>query len=76
MLKLDFDLSDLERKNERLRGMMDAKIEDLVNTAPQLGVREYLKELSAAFTELSFNPLADVWEDEINRLLDEKDSDD
>lgn len=76
MLKLDFDLSDLERKNERLRGMMDAKIEELVNTAPQLGVREYLNELSAAFTEMSFNPLADVWEDEINRLLDEKDSDD
>jgi hypothetical protein len=56
--------------------MMDAKIEELVNTAPQLGVREYLNELSAAFTEMSFNPLADVWEDEINRLLDEKDSDD
>ena len=75
MLKLDFDLSDLERKDKHLRRMLDAKIEELVDAAPQLNVREYLDELSAGFTEVSFNPLADVWEEEINRLLDDKDSD-
>jgi hypothetical protein len=75
MLKLDFDLSDLERKNQHLRGMLDAKIEELVNTAPQLNVREYLSELAATFTEVSFDPLADVWEEEINRLLDDNDMD-
>ena len=75
MLKLDFDLSDLERKNEHLRKMLDDKIEELSDSAPQLKVQEYLDEIAAAFTEVSFNPLADVWEDEINRLLDDKDLD-
>lgn len=74
MLKMDFDLSDLKRKSRRLLKLVDAKVEELDRAAPQLGVREYLDNLSQDFTEVSFQPLDDVWEDEFRRLF-EDDSD-
>ena len=75
MLSLELDLSDLEEKSQKLVELMDAKIEEIDSAAPQLGLREYLKRLSDEFPETSFNPLDDIWEDEIRRLLDKFDPD-
>jgi len=73
MLRLDIDLTDLEGKSARLINVMDAKIEELENTSPQLGVREYVDQVAEAFTEIPFQPLDDVWEQEFRRLFDDGD---
>lgn len=74
MLKTRFDLSDLEQKSARLLQVMDAKVKELDSAAPQLGVREYLARLSEEFTEVTFDPLDEVWEEELRRLLDDSDA--
>jgi proteasome assembly chaperone (PAC2) family protein len=75
MLGLDLDLSDLEKKSKKLLKVVEEKIDEIDNQSPQLGVRDYLRQLSEDFTEVSFDPLDDVWEDEIRRLLDKFDGD-
>jgi proteasome assembly chaperone (PAC2) family protein len=70
MLKLGLDLTDLERKSEHLVDVVTSKVDELDGMAPQLGVREYLAQLSEQFEEVTFNPLADVWEEELRRLDD------
>lgn len=74
MLKTGFDLADLERKSERLIQVVNSKVDELDSVAPQLGVREYLERLSESFTEMIFDPLDDVWEQELRRLLDDEDN--
>ncbi|HSM54877.1 MAG TPA: PAC2 family protein [Candidatus Sulfomarinibacteraceae bacterium] len=71
MLELDFDLADLENKSERLVQVVDAKVEELDDMAPQLEVRDYLARIEEEFTEVPFEPLDDVWEEELRRLFDE-----
>jgi hypothetical protein len=75
MLHLDLDLSDLEQKSVNLVEVFDSKIEELEGEAPQLGVRDYINRLSDEFTETSFTPLDDVWEQELRRLFGQSDSD-
>jgi proteasome assembly chaperone (PAC2) family protein len=72
MLKLNYDLSDLERRSEKLVDLVDTKVEELDGLAPQLGVREFMERLSESFEEMPFYPLDDVWEDELRRLFDEE----
>jgi len=74
MLKLDFDLKDLEKKSDRLVSLVDAKVKELEKSAPQAGIREYLNKLSDQFEEKPFSPLDDVWEDEIRRLFNDDES--
>jgi proteasome assembly chaperone (PAC2) family protein len=74
MLKLDFDLADLEEKSQQLLEAMEAKVEELDSLAPQLGVRDYMARLAEQFTETPFNPLGEVWEEELNRLFEDEDS--
>jgi len=76
LLKTHFDLSDLEQKSEQLVHLVDAKVDELDRAAPQLGVRDHLAQLTAEFTEVHFNPLDDVWEDEIRRILDDSETPD
>lgn len=76
MLKIGFDLSDLESKSRHLVELVESKIEELENASPQLGVREYMRRLSEEFQEPQFNPLDDVWEEELKRLLNKFDDDD
>lgn len=75
MLKLDFDLSDLDERSARLVELMDAKIDEIDQAMPQYGVRDYLSQLAENFTENSFEPLDEIWEDQLRRLLDKFDSD-
>jgi proteasome assembly chaperone (PAC2) family protein len=71
MLRLDFDLSDLERKSHKLIKVVDSKIEELDSVSPQLGVREYIDQLADDFIEIPFQLLDDVWEQEFRRLFDD-----
>lgn len=73
MLKKKFDLSDLEQRSKQVAQVMDEKIEQLDHLVPQLGIRDYLERLSNEFTEMTFAPLSDVWEDELQRLFDDND---
>lgn len=75
MLHLNLDLSDLEEKSDNLIEVFDSKIEELDSEAPQLGVRDYINRLSDEFTETSFTPLDDVWEEELRRLFGQSDAD-
>ncbi len=70
MLKLGFDLTDLEERSERLVQVVDSKIAEMDEATPEAGLRAYLQRLSDEFEELTFNPLDEVWEDEIRRLMD------
>jgi proteasome assembly chaperone (PAC2) family protein len=76
MLKLDFDLSDLEAKSDHLMKLMDDKIDELEKTAPELNIREYLQRLDDEFDEVPFLPQDRFWEEELGRLFDNLDSDD
>jgi len=73
LLKLNMDLSDLEAKSERLVKLMDAKIEEISKSFPDIDMREYIQQLEEDFEEVVFEPLQDLWEDEINRLFDKFD---
>ncbi len=74
MLKTRFDLDDLARRGRHLLRSMEEKIAELEEEAPQLGVREYLARISEAFTEVPFNPLGDIWEEELRRLFDDSEA--
>ena len=75
LLKLSLDLADLEAKSRQLVEVVDAKVEEIDNLAPESGVREYMRHLSETYTELVFDPLDEIWEDELRRLLDKFDED-
>ena len=75
MLKVKFDLSDLEKKSKRLVDLVDRKVEELDSVAPEVSVREYMDRLTDEFMETTFDPLEDIWEEEIRRLFDKYDLD-
>ncbi len=75
MLKLKLNLTDLEARSKQLVQVMDAKVDELENAAPQLGVRDYLRRLADEFNEVPFDPLDDVWEQELRRLFDKLEGD-
>ena len=71
MLSTEFDLADLQKRSDRMVKLIDNKIEELDSLAPQLGVREYMDRLSDDFSEVHFDPLDEVWEEEFRRLFDD-----
>lgn len=74
MFGLTIDLSQLQRQGEQLTEAMDAEVVDFEEKMPQLNIRAYLEQLEANFTELSFFPLADAWEDGLRDLFDDEGS--
>ncbi len=76
MFRLGFDLTDLEGKSKELVETLDSKVEEIDRLAPQLEVREYLRRVAADFTEMPFNPLDEVWDEEIRRILHKFDDED
>lgn len=71
MLHLSVDLSDLEERCQKLISDWDAQIGELESKMPQLGVKAYMDRVNQDFTEVTFVPLSDVWEEELGRLLDD-----
>ena len=76
MLKLDIDLTELEQKSDHLKVLMDDKINEIDNAAPELNVHDYMQRLRDEFEENPFQPMEDFWEEELGRLFDKIDSDD
>lgn len=76
VLKIGFDLSDLEEKSQELIHVIEEKVEELDRMAPQLGVRDYFSRLSDEFTEIPFAPMDEFWDEELRRIFDKFDSDD
>lgn len=74
MFKLELDVSGLEEKSAHLVEILDAKLNEIDNLAPQLGVRDYMNRLAEEFTEVPFNPWDEFWEDELRRLFKKMDS--
>jgi hypothetical protein len=71
MLKLGMDFTDLEEKSRRLVHTLDTEIEELIKSAPQLGVREYFEKMHDEFTETPFVPPDDFWEEKLRGLFDD-----
>lgn len=71
MFDLDIDLSDLERHSEELIAAWDEKIEQMAVAMPQLEIRAYLEKVNQEFSEISFVPLSDVWEEGLDHLFDD-----
>ena len=71
MLGIDFNLDDLEDKGDQLIERLNREVEELDNKYPDLGVEEYMQRLATSFEEKDFNPLEDVWQDELRRLGDQ-----
>ena len=74
MLKLDFDLSDLEQKSRNLVELMDAEIAEL-EKASQFDVRAYMRQVAENFTEMPFTPHDTFWEEKLKGLFDRLDPD-
>lgn len=75
MLKTRFDLTEIADKYEQLTRTIAARIEELERQSPDAGIREYVDQIAAEFDEVVFDPLEDVWEQEISRLLSDDDDD-
>jgi ABC-type Fe3+-hydroxamate transport system substrate-binding protein len=66
---LNFDLGQLQERSEQIIEAMAAEIAEMQEKMPQLNITDYLEQLETDFTELSFYPLADVWEDGLRDLF-------
>jgi len=71
MFQLYLDLTELEELSARLLAEWDDKIAQVDQAMPELGVREYFRELDQEFIEQPFVPLSDIWEAELRDLLDD-----
>jgi proteasome assembly chaperone (PAC2) family protein len=76
MLGLEFNLTDLQKKSRSMVELIDAKVAEIDNLSPQLEVRQYMDRLEEEFKEVIFEPLDDVWEEELRRIFDEDSSSD
>ena len=75
LLHLDIDLSHLEKKSRQLIEVINAKVDEIDEKAPQLGVREYLDRISEEFEETTFNPSEEFWEQELRDIFEKFDDD-
>jgi len=69
MLKLNLDLSELEELSQQQVQNLDKEVDELENSAPQLGVREYFQRLANEFTENPFIPPDDFWDEKLSGLF-------
>jgi proteasome assembly chaperone (PAC2) family protein len=70
LLKTNFDLEELALRSRRLLHTIENRVDELDRQAPDVGVREYFRKLSAEFVEMPFIPLDDIWEKNLRDLLD------
>jgi proteasome assembly chaperone (PAC2) family protein len=70
MFKLDLDLSDLERRGQELISVWDLQVEHLAKLR-QSNMRDYLRQVREDFTERTFEPLSNAWEDALGEVLED-----
>jgi predicted ATP-grasp superfamily ATP-dependent carboligase len=71
MFGLGIDLSGLSQQSEELAASMKTKIEELSRRVSSFNVPEFMDRLNEDFTERTFMPLSDVWEEGLGDLLDD-----
>jgi hypothetical protein len=71
MFDLGMDLSDLSSKSAELISTWNSKIEHLADTMPTLEVKDYMENVNADFTETSFVPLSNIWEEALRDIFEE-----
>lgn len=69
MFDLDLDLSDLEERSDDLISAWDSRIDQMIRTMPQLAVKDYMEKVKDEFTEMSFEPLSDVWKEALGNIF-------
>lgn len=70
-LQTQFDLTELEGKSQQLVKVLNDKVSEL-QALSSSSIQDYFDQLSEDFTEEIFDPLDDLWEDELKRLLDDE----
>lgn len=75
MLQTGLDLSDLENRSRYLIQVVNERVDEIEQAAPELNVRAYLRHLSDEFTETVFSPDAGFWEEKLRDLFDKFDDD-
>ena len=68
---LDLDLTDLEKRSNDLVSAWDTRIDQMIRTMPQLEIAEYIEKMNDGFTEISFEPLSDIWKEALGNLFDD-----
>ncbi len=74
MFGLGLDLSDLRQRSLDLIEAWHDKVRELERTHPDLHLQTYLNEIAKEFTERTFIPLDDAW-NELGDMLNELDDD-
>jgi predicted ATP-grasp superfamily ATP-dependent carboligase len=73
MLNLNLDLYELEIRSAQLIEAIEAKIDELEQENPGMGVREYMNKLIEDYDEPVFNPTDNFWEEKLRGLFDKID---
>ncbi len=68
MFGLDLDLSDLEERSAELVAAWDARIAQLKGKMPGV-VESYMEEVNEEFSEQTFDPLGQAWEDALGDIF-------
>ena len=71
LLDIHIDLDNLEEMSDNLLHDIDHKVQDMDSKYPELRVANFMERMRGDFEEKHFNPLDDIWEDELNRLGDQ-----
>ncbi len=70
MFGLDLDLSDLEERSAELVAAWESRITQLKKKMPRV-VEDYMKEVNEEFSEQTFDPLGQAWEDALGDIFDD-----
>ena len=73
LLKINIPLEELEESSAQLTEAVREKFNDLTLSAPDVDIQGHMDEINASFQEMPFNPLDEVWDEELRRLLDKID---
>jgi predicted ATP-grasp superfamily ATP-dependent carboligase len=68
MFGLDLDLSDLEKRSAELIAAWDSRLAQLKKKMPGV-VEEYMNEVNEEFSEQTFDPLGQAWEDALGDIF-------
>lgn len=69
-LNTKFDLTELEGKSNQLIEVLNDKVLELQSLSSS-SIKDYFDQLSEGFEEEIFDPLDDLWENELNRLFND-----
>lgn len=69
MFGTSLDLSELQQQSTELVEAMDTKIDELIDHYPEMQIRDFLEKLETEYNEMTFAPLDDVWERELEDLF-------